>query len=65
MSWRRFALLTRCLSPNSATIHHITAGQYIGSGPNAGERVSFADTPEAAQAAFSALGRGYRQATPS
>lgn len=55
MSWRRFSLLVRCLSPNSATINHITAGSYIGSGPNAGQRVNTVEGPVAAQAAFEAL----------
>jgi hypothetical protein len=57
MSWRRFSLLVRCLSPNSATIAHITAGNYIGSGKNAGERVRVIDTPKAAQSAFEAMYR--------
>ena len=31
MSWRRFQVLVRCLSPNSSTVAKLTAGDYIGS----------------------------------
>ena len=30
MSWRRFCVMVRCLSPNSATVTHINSHRYIG-----------------------------------
>ena len=47
-------VLVRCLSPNAATITHLTAGQYIGTGGKR-ERVNVVEGPEATQAAFVAL----------
>jgi len=54
MSWRRFIVLVRCLSPNSATISHLTSGQYIGSGKYR-ERVNVVEGKAATQAAIEAL----------
>jgi hypothetical protein len=52
MSWRQFSVYLQCLSPNSATINHLMAGEYIGSKH---EDVVAVDTPAAAEAAFIAL----------
>lgn len=30
ISWRRFNVLVRCLSPNSSTVTRLNSGQYIG-----------------------------------
>ena len=56
MSWRRFSNLVRCLSPNSATINHLTQGNYIGSGRTR-EAVNVVEGAGPAQAAFEALFR--------
>ena len=52
MSWRRFSVLVRCLSPGSATVARVTADNFIGS---TGERVNTVEGPKAAEAAFGAL----------
>jgi hypothetical protein len=54
MSWRRFAVLVRCLSPASATVAKISSGQYIGSGSAAHGRAKTVAGPAAAEAAFQA-----------
>lgn len=52
MTWRRFSVLVRCLSPGSATVARITSGQYIGGGR---DRVNTVVGPKAAQAAFESI----------
>lgn len=52
MSWRRFQVLVRCLSPHSATVTRLTVRHEIGSRKGAAVRVT---TPEAAQAAFAGI----------
>ena len=52
MSWRRFLILIKGLSPNSATVTSLNADRYIGS--KNGERVNTVAGPKAAQAAFEA-----------
>lgn len=47
-------VLVRCLSPNAATITHLTAGQFIGTGQKR-ERVNTVEGTEATQAAFVAM----------
>lgn len=57
MSWRRFSVLIRCLSPGSATIAKLSSGKYIGSshrGPRADNVVT---GKKAAEAAFNAIFR--------
>lgn len=49
MSWRRFQVLVRCLSPNSATMNRLSSGTYIGK-----EKVNTVAGPKAAEAAFKA-----------
>lgn len=56
MTWRRFSVLVRCLSPGSATIAKLTSGQYIGSGKNR-ERANVVTGKKAAEAAFQSLFR--------
>lgn len=51
MTWRRFAVYARGLSPNSATIARVRSQQYIG-GQKAVAPIS---SPKAAQRAFEAL----------
>lgn len=50
MSWRRFGVLVRCLSPGSATVARITAGNYIGS-----RKVNTVAGAKAADTAFDSL----------
>ena len=54
MTWRRFSVLVRCLSPGSATIAKLNSGKYIGAsrGPRADNLVV---GKKAADAAFNAL----------
>lgn len=47
-------VLTRCLSPGSATIAHLTAGAFIGSGASR-ERVNVVEGQAATQRAFDAI----------
>lgn len=51
MTWRRFQVLVRCLSPHSATIAKLQSGQYFGQGRGAAVTV---ESPKAAEAAFQA-----------
>lgn len=51
MTWRRFLILVRGLSPNSAT--HAAMTSRVEFGPR-GERVNTVTTPKAAQDAFTA-----------
>jgi len=53
MTWRRFQVLLRCLSPQSATLTRMQSKQYIGSGRK-GEAVKTIEDPKAAEAAFMA-----------
>jgi len=55
MTWRKFRVLLRCLSPQSATITRLNADKYIGSRGHAPATVN---TPEAAEAAFKAAFEG-------
>jgi len=52
MSWRRFQVLVRCLSPGSATISRLNSSSYIGSSKR--ERVRTVAGAKAAEAAFQA-----------
>lgn len=52
MTWRRFQVLLRCLSPQSATLTRMQSKQYIGGGK--GEKTVSLDNPKAAEAAFMA-----------
>jgi hypothetical protein len=52
MSWRRFQLLIRGLSRNSATVTKLTANQHIGS---KAERVKEVVGKKQAEAAFDAI----------
>ena len=52
MTWRRFLILVRGLSPNSATIAHFRGRHSIGA---KGTSVRTIDTPQAAEAAFNQL----------
>lgn len=54
MSWRRFMVLVRGLSPNSATVTRLRAGLYMGGRPS-NERVVAITTPKAAERAFSVI----------
>jgi hypothetical protein len=51
MSWRKFQVLLRCLSNDSATVSKINAGQYIGANR---EKTVTVTSPKAAEAAFQA-----------
>ena len=54
MTWRRFQVLVRCLSPNSATVARLHAQTYIG-----GKRAPVVvEGAKAAEAAFQALFKG-------
>jgi hypothetical protein len=50
MTWRRFMVLLRGLSPNSATVNALRIGAVAPS-----QRVNRIETPEAAQRAFVAM----------
>jgi hypothetical protein len=52
MSWRRFSVLVRCLSPNSATVAKLSSGQYIGQRRQQAKAVAGKD---AAERAFQSL----------
>lgn len=54
MTWRKFRVLLRCLSPQSATITRLNADKYIGSKA----QTNLVATPEAAEAAFQAAFAG-------
>lgn len=56
MSWRRFSVLVRCLSPGSATIAKLSSGRYIGSGGKR-EQANVVTGKKAAEATFQALFR--------
>lgn len=58
MTWRRFHVLIKCLSPNSATVTRIHANRYIGGKPR--EKVNTIVGPKAAQQAFDTLFRPAR-----
>lgn len=62
MTWRRFMVLVRGLSPNSATVTHLNARQYIGKRQS---NVVEIKTPEAAERAFAALFGPPKQTMPS
>lgn len=47
-------VLVRCLSPNAATITHLTAGQYIGTGGKREQAITV-EGPAATERAFQAL----------
>ena len=49
ITWRRFSILAKGLSPHSATITALQSRQEFGS---RGEKVNFVKTPKAAQDAF-------------
>lgn len=53
MSWRRFQVLVKGLSPTSATVAKLNSHHQIGGGKR-GERVNSVVGPKAAQAAFDA-----------
>lgn len=53
LSWRRFLVLVRGLSPNSATVAKLSARRYMGGGHK--EQVVEVTTPEAASRVFAAL----------
>ncbi len=53
MSWRRFQILVKGLSPQSATVTGLNSHHYIGGGKR-GERVNTVAGPQAAQSAFEA-----------
>ncbi len=55
MSWRRFQVLVRCLSPGSATVAKINAGKYIGAGRDAHRADNTVTGTKAAEATFQAL----------
>lgn len=63
MSWRRFHVLVKGLSPQSATVTRISSSQYIGGSRNR-EPVNEVVGPKAAQQAFDALFRPARSALP-
>jgi hypothetical protein len=52
MSWRRFQVLVKGLSPTSATVSRLNADRYIGA--SKGPRAHVVATPKAAQTAFEA-----------
>lgn len=52
MTWRRFNVLLRCLSPNSATVFHLTAEREMGKSTS---KVNVVAGAKAAQRAFEAL----------
>lgn len=52
MSWRRFQILLRGLSPNSATVVRVTSGQTFGKGD---KRVNKVEGTKATQSAFEML----------
>jgi hypothetical protein len=55
ISWRRFAVLFRCLSPNSATVTRVSSSQYMSDGTGRRQKVSTVTGPKAAQRAFDML----------
>lgn len=63
MSWRRFDVLVRGLSPHSATINQLAARRFIGGKGKRG-RVNEVTDPKAAQRTFEALFRPPRQKRP-
>ena len=52
MTWRRFRVLLKCLSPQSATLTRMSSEKYIGGAPH--ERAHVVSGPKAAEAAFQA-----------
>lgn len=63
MSWRRFLVLIRGLSPNSATVTRMRADEYIGSSRK--EAVQEVVGPKAAEAAFNRIFPPPRSDKPS
>jgi hypothetical protein len=63
MSWRRFVVLVRGLSPNSATAAKLSSHAYIGAKSFA-QRVNVMETPAQAERAFSALFGPPKQSAP-
>lgn len=61
MTWRRFMVLVRGLSPNSATVAKLSAKRYMGKRDD----VVALQTPEAAERAFTALFGPPAQGRPS
>lgn len=53
MSWRRFLVLLKCLSPSSATIAHLTAERFLGQRDT--HKINVVAGAKAAQRAFEAL----------
>lgn len=61
MTWRRFRVLIRGLSPNSATATKLSSGRYMGA---RGEKVELMQTPEAAEQRFAQLFGPPKQTQP-
>lgn len=51
MSWRRFMVMVRCLSQQSATVHRLQSTEFLGQK----QQPNLVETPKAAEHAFQAL----------